>query len=68
MSKYLAWLLAARHNTTAALKKLFGSKEEGASAAEYALLLGLICVAIVAAVGLLSNNISNAINAAANVI
>jgi pilus assembly protein Flp/PilA len=39
--------------------------ESGASAAEYALLLGIIAVAMVAAVTLLGNNITAAINAAA---
>jgi Flp pilus assembly pilin Flp len=61
-------LIIAKDLLVGSVKKFFGKKEEGASAAEYALLLGLICVAIVAAVGLLANSISNAINKAANVI
>jgi pilus assembly protein Flp/PilA len=46
----------------------FVREEEGASAAEYALLLALISLFIVGAVTLLGTNISTAITAAANVI
>lgn len=46
----------------------FVREEEGASAAEYALLVGLITVAIVVSVGLLSNSISNALTNAAGII
>jgi pilus assembly protein Flp/PilA len=42
--------------------------ESGASAAEYALLLGIIAVAMVAAVTLLGTNITAAINNAAGVL
>jgi Flp pilus assembly pilin Flp len=68
MSKYLGWLLATKHKANESLKTVFTKKEEGASAAEYALLLGLIAVAIVAAVSALSGSISAAINAAAGAI
>jgi pilus assembly protein Flp/PilA len=46
----------------------FVKEEEGASAAEYALLVGLITVLIVVAVTALSNSISNAIGTAATII
>lgn len=46
----------------------FVREEEGASAAEYALLLALVCLGMIGAVTLLGTNISNAINAAAAVI
>jgi pilus assembly protein Flp/PilA len=46
----------------------FVKEEEGASAAEYALLLALVTLGMLAAVQLLGNNIGNAINAAALVI
>jgi pilus assembly protein Flp/PilA len=46
----------------------FVKEEEGASAAEYALLLALVCLGMIGAVTLLGTNISNAINAAAAVI
>lgn len=46
----------------------FVREEEGASAAEYALLLALISIFIVGAVALLGQNISTAITNAANVI
>jgi len=43
----------------------FVKEEDGASAVEYALLVGLITVAMVGAVTLLSGNITTAINTAA---
>ncbi len=46
----------------------FVKEEEGASAAEYALLLAIITLGIVGAVQLLGTNVSNAINQAAAVI
>ena len=46
----------------------FVREEEGASAAEYALLLALITLGIVGAVQVLGNSISGALNAASNVI
>lgn len=46
----------------------FVREEEGASAAEYALLLALVSLFIVGAVTLLGTNIGAAITAAANVI
>jgi pilus assembly protein Flp/PilA len=46
----------------------FMKEEEGASAAEYALLVGLVTVIIVGAVSALSNSISGALTTAANVI
>ena len=61
-------LLLAKDLLVAGVKKWFTKKEEGASAAEYALLLGLIAVVIVAAVTALSGSISAAINKAAGVI
>lgn len=42
--------------------------EEGASAIEYALLVGLIAVAIVAAVTTLGNNVKGAFTKASNAI
>jgi pilus assembly protein Flp/PilA len=44
----------------------FVKEEEGASAPEYALLVGLITVAMAAAVLLLGTNVTTAINNAAN--
>ena len=46
----------------------FVREEEGASAAEYALLLALIALGMVTATQLLGANIGTAINSAANVI
>jgi len=46
----------------------FVREEEGASAAEYALLVGLITVLIVVAVTALSTSISTAISTAATII
>jgi pilus assembly protein Flp/PilA len=46
----------------------FVKEEEGASAAEYALLLALITLGIVGAVSLLGNSIANALNAASGTI
>jgi pilus assembly protein Flp/PilA len=46
----------------------FVKEEEGASAAEYALLVAIITVAMAAAVTLLGTNITAAVNNAANVI
>lgn len=46
----------------------FVKEEEGASAAEYALLLAIITLGIVGAVQLLGTNISAAINGAAAVL
>lgn len=46
----------------------FVKEEEGASAAEYALLVGLITVLIVVAVTALSTSISTAIGTAATII
>ena len=46
----------------------FVKEEEGASAAEYALLVGLITVLIVGAVNALSGSISGALNTAAGII
>jgi pilus assembly protein Flp/PilA len=52
------------------MKKLlaFMSDESGASAAEYALILALVCAALVVAIGTLTGAISNAMNAAAGEI
>ena len=46
----------------------FVKNEEGASAAEYALLLALVALGMVTATTLLGTNIGNAINAAAQII
>jgi pilus assembly protein Flp/PilA len=46
----------------------FVKEEDGASAAEYALLLAIITLGIVGAVTLLGTNITNAINSAAGVL
>ena len=46
----------------------FVKQEEGASAAEYALLVALVTVAMAGAVTLLGTNIAAAINGAAGVI
>jgi pilus assembly protein Flp/PilA len=46
----------------------FVKEEEGASAAEYALLLALVCLGIVVAVGTLAGSISTAVTNAANII
>jgi Flp pilus assembly pilin Flp len=46
----------------------FVKEEKGASAAEYALLVGLVTVIIVASVSALSNSISLALNTAAGII
>ena len=46
----------------------FVKEEKGASAAEYALLLALVALGMVAATQLLGTNIGNAINAAAAII
>ena len=42
--------------------------EEGAAAAEYALILALVCVAIAGVLGTLSTNVKGAITAAANAV
>lgn len=46
----------------------FVKEEEGASAAEYALLVGIVTVLIVVSVQALSTSISGAINTAAGLI
>ena len=51
-----------------AVRKLATRKEEGASAAEYALLLTIITVALVAVVGALGTKISTVIQAAINAL
>jgi pilus assembly protein Flp/PilA len=45
--------------------KSFLRDESGAAAAEYAMILAVVCIAIFAAAQLLGNNIGTAINAAA---
>ena len=45
------------------VKKLEASREEGQTMAEYAVVLGVITLAVVAVFGLLSTAITNAINA-----
>ena len=46
----------------------FLKDESGASAAEYALILGIVCVGIALAVGGLATSIKTAINAASTAI
>ena len=46
----------------------FMKEEEGLAAAEYAILLGMIAVALIAAVTTFSNAIANALGNAGNVI
>jgi pilus assembly protein Flp/PilA len=46
----------------------FVKEEDGASAAEYALLLALVCLGMIGAVGFLGTQIRDTINAAANLI
>lgn len=50
------------------VRKFLTGKEEGASMAEYALLLALITVALVLVIGLLGNAISNVFSDTASVI
>ena len=47
-----------------ALKTLGHNKQEGASAVEYGLILGLIAVAIIVTLGLLGNGLGTLFNAA----
>ena len=58
-------LYFAAKNRLDAVKDFFSKKEEGASLAEYGLLIALIAVACIAAVTLLGTNISAALNSAA---
>jgi Flp pilus assembly pilin Flp len=44
------------------VKKLEASREEGQTMAEYAVVLGVITIAVVAVFGLLSAAITNAVN------
>lgn len=46
----------------------FIQDESGASAAEYALILAVVCTAIAVALGFLRNQVTNATNNAANAI
>ena len=48
--------------------KSFIKDEEGQSAVEYALVIGIIVLGLVAAFGVLSGSITNLINTAANAI
>lgn len=50
------------------MRKLVTGKEEGASLAEYGLLIALIAVVCIAAVTLLGGNIAAALTSAANSI
>jgi Flp pilus assembly pilin Flp len=68
MSKFGAWLLVTKNNAIDTLKTFLGKKEEGASAAEYALLLTIITVALVAVVGALGTKISTVIQDAINAL
>jgi Flp pilus assembly pilin Flp len=44
------------------VSKLIASREEGQTMAEYAVVLGVITIAVVAVFGLLSTAITNAVN------
>lgn len=59
MDKFMVSLLSFWNDIT-------GEKEKGATATEYALLIGLIAVAIIVAVALLGTNIRDLFNAIAN--
>ncbi len=50
------------------ISKLFATREDGQTMAEYAVILGVIVVAIVLAVGTLSAAIAGAINATATLL
>jgi len=50
------------------IRDLFAHHEEGASLVEYALLVGLLALATVAALQFLSNTFSNAFNSIGNTI
>jgi pilus assembly protein Flp/PilA len=58
-----AKLLAAKYTAVAAVKKFLTGKEEGASLAEYGLLLALIAAVCIAALVVLGNKISSLLNA-----
>ena len=65
MTKIMAKVFAAKYWAADTVKKFLGMKEEGASAAEYALLLAIVTVGIAVVVGTLGTNISTAISKAA---
>jgi len=44
------------------------SREEGQTMAEYGVILAVITLAVIAAITLLAGNVSNALNAVANVL
>jgi Flp pilus assembly pilin Flp len=50
------------------ISKLFATREDGQTMAEYAVILGVIALAIVAAVGVLSTAISGAITSVAGLM
>ncbi len=58
--------LAVKEGVAAVQRRV--RKDEGASAVEYALLVGLIAVAIIAAVTFLSGRLSSSFSSAANSI
>jgi len=58
--------LVAKDGIAAAQRRL--NREEGASAIEYALLVGLIAVVIIVAVTTLGKNVSTKLSAAANAL
>jgi Flp pilus assembly pilin Flp len=50
------------------VSKLFASREEGQTMAEYAVILGVITIAVVVTLGLLSTAIQGALNAVIGVL
>jgi len=62
------WSKRQMNKSFSSLIQRFAREDRGASLVEYAVLVGLITVALIGAVTLLSGNISNALNAVANQI
>ena len=58
--------LAVQDGIKSAQRRL--AREDGASAVEYALMVGLIAIVIIAAVTLLGNKLSNTFNKAQNAL
>jgi pilus assembly protein Flp/PilA len=59
----MSHLLVAKNLLVGGVKNFFGKKEEGASMVEYAILLGLITAAVIAAVITLGGKVLNAFQA-----
>ena len=64
MLKLFAFLQAYAASTADALER----REEGQTMAEYGVVLAVITLAVIAAITLLAGNVSNALNAVANVL